>query len=83
MLLASGTVDWAALGKEAVIAAVGGIGVVGAFGLVLLGLNGVRQARERTEGGSAAVPGTLALVGIAVCAAALVIGFIAMTHKPS
>jgi hypothetical protein len=83
MLLAS-AVKWSALGKEAIVAVVGGVGVVGAFGLILLGLNGVNEARRRmASSGAVVLPVVLVVLGAAVCLTALVVGFIAMTHKPS
>jgi hypothetical protein len=78
--LAEETVKWAALGKEALVAFIGGVGVVAAFGLVVLGSSRASEARERSSGTTAA-PMLVTAVGTLICAAALVIGFIAMTHK--
>jgi nitrate reductase gamma subunit len=80
-VLAEETVKWAALGKEAIVAFVGGVGAVAAFGLVVLGSS--RASQERERGGSTAAPVFGAAVGALNCVAALVIGFIAMTHKSS
>jgi hypothetical protein len=80
--LAEETVKWAALGKEALVAFVGGVGVVAAFGLVVLGSSRANVARERDSGATAA-PFLVTAVGALICVAALVIGFIAMTHKSS
>jgi hypothetical protein len=79
-LLAEETVKWAALGKEALVAFIGGVGVVAAFGLVVFGSSRASEARERGHGTTAA-PMLVTAVGALICVAALVIGFIAMTHK--
>ena len=57
----------------------GGAGVVLAFGFVLLG-----RARYQDAGEGAVSRGAyllLAIAGAMVCAAALIVGFIAMTKK--
>jgi hypothetical protein len=83
LALASTIVIWSALGQEALVALIGGVGVVAAFGLCLLGLNARNRAREQS-GAAMSVAGVAMLtLGAAVCVAALVIGFIAMTHKSS
>jgi hypothetical protein len=79
-LIAAQTVKWAALGKEAIAAFVFGVGVVGAFGLLVLG--SARMKRDERPG-TVALPLAVAAVGGLLCVAALVIGFIAMTHKSS
>ena len=58
----------------------GGAGVVVAFGLVLLGRSRYEQARE----GDVVSRGTsvlLAALGGVLCAAALIVGFVALTKK--
>jgi hypothetical protein len=80
MIPASSLVDFDFLWKIVAAGLAGGAGVVVAFGFVLLGRSRYVQARQRdvvTRG--AAV--LLAALGGALCAAALIVGFIALTKK--
>jgi hypothetical protein len=73
-------VDTDALWKIVVAAFAGGAGVVIAFGFVLLGRSRYQQARE----GDVAARTTavlVAIVGGVFCAAALIVGLVAMTKK--
>jgi F0F1-type ATP synthase membrane subunit c/vacuolar-type H+-ATPase subunit K len=73
-------VDVDALWKILLAGIAGGAGVVVAFGLVLLG----RSRYLDADGETAVARGgylLLAAFGAAVCVAALVLGFIAMTKK--
>ena len=79
LALAAQVVKWSALGQEAIVALIGGVGVVGAFGLLLVGVD--QRARARSAGRAGVLPVGLIVVGALVCVAALVAGFIAMTHK--
>jgi hypothetical protein len=81
MTLATQVVKWSALGKEAIIALIGGVGVVGAFGLVVIGL--ARYGHVRRSGRTAPLAATvsLAALGSVLCIGAIVLGIIAMTHK--
>jgi hypothetical protein len=81
-VFAAQAVKWGALGKEAIVAFIGGVGVVAAFGLVVLSSSRATRARDRGDGATAA-PLFGTAVGALLCVAALVIGFIAMTHKSS
>jgi hypothetical protein len=80
IVLAKSAIDWSALGKEVAVAAGGGIGIVAAFGLVLTGV--AQLGREHRDAAGSRLGGALRIaVGAAVCLAALVVGFVAMTHK--
>jgi hypothetical protein len=79
LALAAQTVKWSALGQEAIVALIGGVGVVGAFGLLLVGVD--QRARARQAGRAGVPPVALIVFGALVCVAALVVGFVAMTHK--
>ena len=73
-------VDWAALGKGALAAVIGGIGFVTAFSFVVLA--GSRITADRREVGRArATDVLLAAAAGLVCLAALVVGLLAMMHK--
>jgi hypothetical protein len=79
-MLASALIDLDALWKIVVAGFVGGAGVVVAFGFVLLGRSRYEQARQ----GDALTRATailMASAGGAVCAAALIVGLLAMTKK--
>jgi hypothetical protein len=79
-MLASSLIDLGALWKILLVGLGGGAGVVVAFGFVLLGRSRFAEARA---GDGVARGGyvVMATLGAAFCAAALVLGFIAMTHK--
>jgi H+/gluconate symporter-like permease len=79
-MLASALIDLDALWKIVVAGFVGGAGVVVDFGFVLLGRSRYEQARQ----GDALTRATAILTasaGGAVCAAALIVGLLAMTKK--
>ena len=80
MIPASSLVDFDALWKIVVAGFPGGAGVVLAYGFVLLGRARYAQAREGdvVARGSAIVLGAL---GGVLCAAALIVSFIALTKK--
>lgn len=79
MIPASSFIDFDALWKIVVAGFAGGAGVVIAFGFVLLGRSRYEQARD---GDVVSRGGSILLVALGVlCAAALIIGFIAMTKK--
>ena len=80
MIPASSLIDFDALWKIVVAGVAGGAGVVVAFGFVLLGRARYAQAREGdvvSRGASV----LLAALGGVLCAAALIVGFIALTKK--
>jgi hypothetical protein len=80
MIPASSLVDVDALWKIVAAGFAGGAGVVVAFGLVLLGRSRAAQAREGDVVGRGASVALAALGGV-LCAAALIVGFIALTKK--
>ncbi len=81
MRLAATVVDWKALGKVIAGSLVLGIGVTAAFSIAILGAT--RSTEARREGGSAAAVmfAVLAVLALAACAAAVVLGIVVMTHK--
>jgi hypothetical protein len=80
-LFAAEVVKWSALGKEALIALLAGVGVVVAYGLVVIGATRFQAARREARGAAATAHISLAAVGTVVCAGAIAVGIIAMTHK--
>ncbi len=79
-MIASSIVDWSALGKGALVALFGGVGVVTAFSLVVLAGSRITASR-RTSGRTPPSDVALMVLGALVCAAALVVGLLAMMHK--
>jgi hypothetical protein len=80
MSVLASVVDTAALWKIVVAGFAGGAGVVVAFGFVLLGRSRYQQARD----GGAVTRSTAVLMAVGggvFCAAALIIGLVAMTKK--
>jgi hypothetical protein len=74
-------VEWSALGKVVVASLVLGTGVTGAFSIAILGAT---RAAENRRDGNSAVAATflvLAALGLAACAAAVVLGIVVMTTK--
>jgi hypothetical protein len=80
MIPASSLVDFDALWKIVVAGFAGGAGVVVAFGFILLGRARYGQARDG-DVLSRGAPVLLAALGGVLCAAALIVGFIALTKK--
>lgn len=74
-------VDTAALWKIVLAAFAGGVGVTAIFGLGTMRAEALARARARRESGAQAVNAAAVAACGAVCLAALVVGFIAMTHK--
>ena len=74
-------VDWSALRDVVLYSLAAGVGVTVAFSLAILGLT--RLADMRRDGRTAEAVGyaTLATLGLAVSATAVVIGIILMTSK--
>ena len=80
MILAA-IVDLAALWKIVVAVFAVGVGATAIFGQGAMALARIEQSRREGRGGAAALDvAVVALAGL-VCVVALVIGFIAMTHK--
>jgi hypothetical protein len=74
-------VDTAALWKITLIAFGGGVGITAIYGFMITRAGALARARERGQGGAAALNATLVGVCGAICLAAIVLGLIAMTHK--
>ena len=73
-------VDVAALWKIVVAVFAVGVGATAIFGQGAMALARIEQSRREGRGGAALDVAVVALAGL-VCVAALVVGFIAMTHK--
>jgi hypothetical protein len=73
--------DWEALWKIAVVAFAGGVGVTAIYGFLVMRAEALERARQRGETATVAANGLLVGVCAAICIAAVVLGFIAMTHK--
>lgn len=72
-------VNWDAVWKIALVAALGGVGVVSAFGIYVRGWAAARESAA--EGRSAIVGYAEAGVGLAICVAAAIVGLWAMMQK--
>jgi|tagenome__1003787_1003787.scaffolds.fasta_scaffold20790591_2 hypothetical protein len=81
VLMLAAIVDTGALWKIVLCAFAGGVGVTAIFGFGVARLEALQQARDRRRGASVALNGTVVAICAAVCVAALVLGFLAMTHK--
>jgi hypothetical protein len=79
-MLASSLIDVDALWKIVVAGFAGGAGVVIAFGFVLLGRSRYEQAR-RGDTLARATAALMATAGGVGCAAAFIVGLLAMTKK--
>jgi hypothetical protein len=80
MIPASSLIDFGALWKIVVAGFAGGAGLVLAYGFVLLGRSRYEQAHDGdvvARGGAV----LLAALGGVLCAAALILGFVALTKK--
>jgi hypothetical protein len=73
--------DWEALWRIAVVAFAGGVGVTAIYGFLVMRAEALERARQRGETATVAANGLLVGVCAAICIAAVVLGFIAMTHK--
>jgi hypothetical protein len=74
-------VDTAALWKIVLAAFAGGVGLTAVFGVGTMRAEALIRARARREPAGQAVNVVAITVCAAICVAALVVGFIAMTHK--
>jgi hypothetical protein len=80
MMLAA-IVDLAALWKIVVAVFAVGIGATAIFGQGAMALARIEHSRREGRGGAAPLDVAVVALTALVCVAALVIGFIAMTHK--
>jgi hypothetical protein len=62
---------------------IAGVGVVGAYGLVVIGMSRYRAARREGRGRAATANVSVAVIGGVICLGAVVVGILAMVHKPS
>jgi UPF0716 family protein affecting phage T7 exclusion len=74
-------VDTSALWKIVLAAFAGGVVLTAVFGVGAVRLEALTRARARNASGGVAGNAVVVAACAAVCAAALVIGFISMTHK--
>ncbi len=74
-------VDWAALRDVVLYSLVAGIGVTLAFSLAILGSTRFAELRRDERTAEAFAFGALAIAGLAVSAAAIVVGIVVMTSK--
>lgn len=75
----SSLIDVGGLLLVLVVSFVGANAMVGAFGLLVVGVS--RFGEIRAEGRSGAPYATLAVFGLLICVALLVVGFLAMIGK--
>jgi hypothetical protein len=76
-------VDTDALWKIVLAAFGGGVGITAIYGFAVMRAEAAAKARHRGAGGTVALNSVLVAVSGAVVIAALVVGFVAMTHKTS
>jgi hypothetical protein len=74
-------VDGAAVAKILAAVLVVGLGLTALYGQGALSLERISAARREHRFGAVLVNGLVVAVAVLACLAALVIGFIAMTHK--
>ena len=79
--LASTIVDWAALGKVVVASLLAGVGITICFSLAVAGATRFAEMRRDNRNGGAAFYAVIGLAGLAVTAAAVVIGIFVMAKK--
>ena len=80
-VLADAIVDWAALGKVVVASLISGVGIMLFFSFAIVGATRFSEMRRDQRMLGATIYGAIALVGLAVTAAGIVVGIVVMTHK--
>jgi hypothetical protein len=65
----------------AVISLAYGVGLTAVFGWVIRRAEGLASARQRRDSSAIVLNGAAACLGAVMCAAAVVIGLLAMTHE--
>lgn len=78
---AAAVVDWGALGKVVLYSLVAGIGVPAVYGFAVLGAARSTDAQRERRGGQATAYAVMALLGGALCVAAIVYGIVLLTQK--
>jgi hypothetical protein len=81
ILIAGDIVDWEALFKVVYQALAAGLGVTLAFSLAVAGSTRFADEVRENRMTRAALYGTLAVLGLLVCLAAVVLGIVVMTQK--
>ncbi|MEA2397128.1 MAG: hypothetical protein QOK25_684 [Thermoleophilaceae bacterium] len=81
MSAAAKIVEWHQLLQVVYSALAAGIGVAGAFSVAVAGATRFTEERRAGAMARAAAFGVLACLGLAVCAAAIVLGIVVMTTK--
>ena len=81
MRLAGEIVDWAALLEVVYSALAAGLGVALAFSLAVAGSTRFAEEVRENRMTRAALYGALAVLGLAACLAAIVMGIVVMTSK--
>jgi hypothetical protein len=71
-------VEWGELGSTVVAAVIAGVGITAAFAVSIFGVAQFIERRRDDEIAAAAGAAALAVAGLAVCAAGIVFGLIAM-----
>jgi hypothetical protein len=74
-------VDWSAIWKVFVVALACGVGLTALFGEGVVSLERLAAARRSGRTGAILLSGATVALTALVCLAALIAGFIAMTHK--
>lgn len=74
-------IDLGALWRILVVVLVVGVGITALFGEGLVSLGRLASARRAGRGGRVALSAVTIALAAVVCVAALVAGFVAMTHK--
>ncbi len=80
-VFADPVVDWATLGKVIAAALIAGIGVTAAFSVAVLGATRSVEMRRNARGLEASAFAVLAVLGAALCVAAIVFGIVVMSEK--
>jgi hypothetical protein len=80
-VFADPVVDWVTLGKVVAAALVAGIGVTAAFSIAVLGATRSVEMRRSQRGLEAGAFAVLAVLGAALCIAAIVGGIVVMSEK--
>lgn len=80
-MLATTVIDWNALGQVVLYSLIAGVGVPAIFAVAVYGAARSTDPHRRRGGPGPAAYAILALVGAAVCLAAVVFGIYLMTQK--
>jgi hypothetical protein len=81
VILGAKIVEWDQLFEVVYTAAGAGLAVAVAFSAAVAGATRFNEERRAGAGVRAAAFGVVAFLGLSVCAAAIVLGIVAMVHK--